>query len=157
MKKPHSMDIEPHQILNQAELFLIAAQRLRTEEPTNKGTFVLQSGVCAALSIELFFKYLIFLSTKSLADIKTHKLDVLFNKITPPHRQAIMENITSIIPEDQFNYILKKSSNAFISLRYIYECDEIYNPTWLHKIADLLNNECQRISKKSNEETGDST
>lgn len=139
--------IKPHEILHQAEQFNNAAQRLRTGVPNEKGSFVLPSCVCVAFSIELYFKYLIFVENKSLDGIKTHKLDDLFKAISPDFQKTILDNIALIMPKEQFLYTLSDLSDSFEIWRFVYEYEKITISTRLHEISDLLSVECKRIDK----------
>ena len=139
--------INPHEILHQAEQFNNAAQRLRTSVPNEKGSFVLPSCVCVAFSIELYFKYFIFIEKKNLDGIKTHKLDDLFKAISPDFQKTILDNISLVISKEQFLNTLTDFSDSFEIWRFVYEYEKITISTPLHEIADLLSKECKKIDK----------
>ena len=101
-----------------------------------------------ALSLELYFKYLIFAKNNDLNELKKlgHKIDVLFDKVPADWKNSILDNITSTMPESDFIETLKDFSEAFEIWRYVYEYNRVTTTTRLHQIADLLSEECRKIN-----------
>jgi len=140
---------KPYEILHNAEKFREAAQRLRVGVPENRqSAIVTPSCVCAALSIELYFKYLIFAKNNDLTELSQagHKLDSLFEKVPPDWKNKILENIAPTIPNDLFIKTLYEFRDAFEIWRYEYEYNKVTTTTRLHEMADLLSVECKMIN-----------
>ena len=140
---------KPYEILDQAEKFRKAAQRLREGVPEQgKGPIVMPSCICAALSIELYFKFMIYAENENLDELKEggHKLDDLFCKVPSDLSRRVLDNIAPTIPEVAFIKILSDYREAFEIWRYAYEYNKITISTQLHQIADLLSIECKKIN-----------
>ena len=105
------------------------------------------SMVCAAFSLELYFKCLIRIGRKSFG--KEHDLLKLFALVGRRNRAKIKKywNANAAIvrsyvertfeddgltpPRVDFNYVLSASKDAFIAMRYVYEKGIETNEGWL--------------------------
>jgi hypothetical protein len=103
--------------------------------------------VCAAFSLELYFKCLIRIGHKSFG--RDHDLAQLFSLIGRRNRTKIKRywNANSSVvrsyvertfkedgltpPKVDFDYVLSASKDAFITMRYIYEKGIETNKGWL--------------------------
>jgi hypothetical protein len=89
--------------------------------------------VCAALSIELGFKALLF---SSQCPVTGHALDKLFESLLVDFQEAIVTDVGITRPE--FVKSLGLVVNVFVDWRYIYEkIDDVnLNLDFLKKLAD---------------------
>jgi HEPN domain-containing protein len=100
--------------------------------------------VCAAFSLELYFKCLIRLGRKSFG--REHDLAKLFALIGRRNRAKIRKywndhsgTVRSYLdqayggdaPKIDFDFALSASKDAFVTMRYIYECGIEPNKGWL--------------------------
>jgi len=140
--------IEPYEILEQANHFRIASQRLQGSNQNGESSLGMPSSICAVLSIELYLKYIIFNQTKDLSKLKCHNLKALFDKIILEIQMQILNNVSCSISKDDFLKTLEEFQDAFEIWRYVYEYNKTTVSTRLHEISDLLNGECRRIESE---------
>jgi HEPN domain-containing protein len=103
--------------------------------------------VCAAFSLELYFKCLIRIGRKSFD--REHDLSKLFSLIGRRYRSKIkrywnanseivrsyvertFQDDGSMPPKVDFEYVLSASKDAFVTMRYVYEGGIETNKGWL--------------------------
>ena len=139
--------VYPHEILGHAEEFRKAALRLK-DGVSVQSSIVMPSCVCAALSIELYFKFLIFAKNRDLNELKAyrHRIFDLYENIPADWQREILDSISHTISEKDLVQALEYFNDAFEIWRYVYEYNKITTSTQLHLIADLLSVECKRIN-----------
>ena len=108
---------------------------------------VTASMVCAAFSLELYFKTLIRMGRKTYGN--EHDLSKLFYKIgrrprrkirkywnenssvVPAYVESVYGKDGNPIPNVTFDWVLSASKDAFVSMRYIYEVGIAPDTGWL--------------------------
>jgi hypothetical protein len=134
---PRPTSSTPSDLFGSATNFLIAANKLSALADQGEYRLLLPLNVLGAISLEMFLKCLLSIESSHYKNI--HRLDKLFlslseksqNKIRllfEPHIAEIRfqtglafadQGISA--PEVTFDYMLTKSSDAFVKLRYAFE------------------------------------
>ncbi len=117
------MSYDPNVIANNANSFLLAAERCFEEKQLLDGRiqFLAVPGiVCRAFSIELYLKTVLTIENKKATG---HELNKLYGKLSSGS-QSILQNKLSLT-ESALRKKLDEVSNVFVEWRYLYESKSI--------------------------------
>ncbi len=137
------MSLNPKQIYNQANVFLLGAERCFEMRPNGSNSFeapMVAGVVNTAFALELYLKSLL---CQHNCLKKQHNLDDLFLALP----ETIQDEIAIKLGIDSVNLRTKicDLANAFTEWRYVYEHDGIsINSGDLQKISHILKNTAQK-------------
>lgn len=120
-------------LLSAAKNFLKAADRCLNGCVEEEGVEMLTvpGAVCAALSSELFLKYVVL--KESGGQPKGHKLKELFTQCAQETQRALIDRRSDIVE------VLERNSNHFVDARYHHESEIFsFRQQELLQIAELL-------------------
>jgi HEPN domain-containing protein len=120
-------------LLSSAESFRTAADRCLNGNKSESGIeiLIIPGAVCAAMSCELFLKYIVLRETGSPPT--GHELDDLLRKCTPDAQAALAQEFSGMAD------VLQRNRRAFVDARYHHEHDQFtFRQTELLLAADAL-------------------
>ncbi|MBA4316575.1 MAG: hypothetical protein U1D41_14970 [Nitrosomonas sp.] len=143
-------NIDPHKVLDNANAFLIAANRLNEQRPisntTNFELPIVPYVVSLSFALEMAMKAILATDRKF---VRTHELLKLYNKLPElVKNETIVElNLTAL----EMRMKLSKANKSFEDWRYYYESTSLeVDPVFLTRLATVLRDICQRLFSEKN-------